>query len=108
MDAEQASHVLATTAGLGTGSDGTAECASRRQACVGRSSRPGLAQLDQALQQGGRPGPSAGQLVDTGVLLRAGEVGRQREGMAQLEFRNESLCRNHRSSFVGGHDDFRM
>ena len=35
-------------------------------------------------------------------------MGRQREGMAQLEFRDESLCRSHRSSIVGGHDDCGM
>ena len=35
----------------------------------------------------------------------AGQVGRQRDGMAQLEFRDESLHKSHRSGFVGGHDD---
>ena len=48
-----------------------------------------ISQLDHALQQ-------------------AGQVGRQREGMAQLEFCNESSRRSHRSGFVDGHDDCGM
>ena len=35
-------------------------------------------------------------------------MGRQREGMAQLEHRDESLRGSHRSTFVGGHDDCGM
>ena len=32
-------------------------------------------------------------------------MGRQREGKAQLEFRDEGFCGSHRSGFVGRHDD---
>ena len=35
-------------------------------------------------------------------------MGRQREGMAQLQFRDESLRRSHRSSFVVIHDNCGM
>ena len=82
-----------TTGGLGTGSDGTAECASRRRACVGRSS-------DQDYTTG--PSAPAGWTTWysgwTGggywCTWEAGQVGRQRDG---------SLCGSHRSGFVGGH-----
>ena len=50
-----------TTAGLRTGNDGTAECASSSErALVEAQNR--IAQLDQALQQGDRPGTAAGQV----------------------------------------------
>ena len=88
-----------TTAGLGTGSDGTAECVSRCRACVGRSS-------DQDCTTG--PSAPAGWTTwysswtggGYSCTREAGQVGRQREGVAQLEFR--------RSSFVGRHDDCGM
>ena len=87
-----------TTAGLGTGSDGTAECASRRRACVGRSS-------DQDYTTG--PSAPAGWTTwysswtggGYSCTREAGQVGRQREGMAQLEFRDESLRGSHRPGF---------
>ena len=96
-----------TTAGLGKGSDGIAECTSRRRACVGRSS-------DQDYTTG--PSAPAGWTTQysswTGggysCTREAEQVGRQRVGMCQLEFRDESFRGSHRSSFVGGHDDCGM
>ena len=61
-----------------------------------------ITQLDQALQQGGRPCTAAGQVVHSRVL---GRPDKWDEGLAQLEFRDESLRGSHRSGFVGGHDE---
>ena len=61
-----------TTAGLGTRSDGTAN-ALRGAECALVEAQTRITQLDQALQQGGRPGAAAGQVVDTRVLGRPGK-----------------------------------
>ena len=56
---------------LGAGSDGTAERAERRRAQALVEAKNRIAQLHQALQQGGRPATSVGQVVDNRVLGRA-------------------------------------
>ena len=79
-----------TTAGLGTGSDGTAECSSRSRACVGRSS-----DKDYTAGSSAAAGWTTWYSSWTGgghsCAREAGHVGRQRQGMAQLEFRDEKL-----------------
>ena len=107
MDAVQASQVLQRLQVLEQAA--TEQLNARRgaeRALVEAQTR--ITQLDQALQQGGRPGTAAGQVVDTRVLGRPDKWDGSEKDMAQLEFRDESLRGSHRSSFVGGHDDCGM
>ena len=65
-----------------------------------------IAQLEQALQQGGRSG-TAGQMVDARVLGRP-DMGWRRESTPQLELRDGSSRGSHRSGAVNGQDECRM
>ena len=96
-----------TAAGLGTGSDGRAGCASRRRACVGRSSDKDCTTGPSA-PAGWTTWYSSWTGCGFSCTREAGQVGRQREGMAQQEFRDESSCGSQRSGHVGGHDDCGM
>ena len=106
MDAEQASQVLQLQV---LEQPATEQLNARRgaeRAMVEAQTR--ITQLDQALQQGGRPGTAAGQVVDTRVLGRPDKWDGSEMARPNWSFVMKAYAGAIGQAFVGRHDDCGM